>query len=254
MIVEAGIAAAGAAGLLAYGAFEPNSPLFGPVIGRGPRTRTAYLTFDDGPNPDATPRILDTLARAGVPAAFFLVGRDAREHPDLVRRIRDEGHVIGNHSYSHAYFPELTPDEVREEIADTNRILEDILGTPPVLFRYPHGESSPAADVVLRELRLSDGVLWHWDSSLPGDFECPGAAAVQKFVLTEAVDQAAVLLHDANDVLDCPVDQWEYLPRTIDALKAKGFDFGVVAAADKPSPVNQGSRIRVDVPVTGPGA
>jgi peptidoglycan/xylan/chitin deacetylase (PgdA/CDA1 family) len=212
------------------------------------------LTFDDGPSPQRTPYVLEVLKEKGVTATFFLQGSHAEDHPDLVRRIRDDGHVIGNHSYSHAYFPELTPDQAREEITETNRILEEILGTPPALFRYPHGESSPAADEVLRELRLSDDVLWHWDSSLPGDFECPGAASVQKFILTEAADQAAVLLHDANDVLDCPVDQWDYLPRTIDALKAKGFDFGVVAPADKPSPVNQGSRIRVDVPLTGPGA
>jgi hypothetical protein len=77
---------------------------------------------------------------------------------------------------------------------------------------------------------------------------------VQKFVTTEATDQAAILLHDANETLDCPIEQWNYLPQTIDALRAEGFDFGVVEAADQPSPVNQGSHMRVVVPRTGPGA
>ena len=212
------------------------------------------LTFDDGPSSQRTPYVLEVLRQKGVTATFFLQGSNAEEHPDLVRRIRDEGHVIGNHSYSHAYFPELTQEEAREEITQTGRILEEILGTAPSLFRYPHGESSPAADEVLKQQNLSDDILWHWDSALQGDFECPGAAAVQKFVMAEAVDQAAILLHDANDTLTCPIEQWSYLPQTIDALKAKGFDFGVVEAADDPSPVNQGSRMRVTVPRTGPGA
>ncbi|MGD9525424.1 polysaccharide deacetylase family protein [Pseudonocardia sp.] len=212
------------------------------------------LTFDDGPSPERTPYVLDVLKEKGVTATFFLQGSHAEEHPDLVRRIRDEGHVIGNHSYSHAYFPDLAPAQAREEIVRTNAVLQEILGAPPVLFRYPHGESSRAGDEVLNELNLSDDILWHWDSALPGDFECPGAAGVQKFVTTESVNQAAILLHDANDTLECPIEQWNYLPRTIDALKAKGFDFGVVEPTDRPSPANQGSRMRVVVPRTGPGA
>lgn len=212
------------------------------------------LTFDDGPSSQRTGYVLEVLKQKGVTATFFLQGDHAAQHPDLVRRIRDEGHVIGNHSYTHPTFPELTPEQAREEITRTSEVLTDITGTAPTLFRYPHGESSVVADEVLKEEKLTGGVLWHWDSSLAGDFECPGAARVQEFVLTEAVDQAAILLHDAGDTLGCPVEQWDYLPQAIDALRARGFDFGVVEAADRPSVVNQGSWVRVAVPRTGPGA
>src|SRR5437764_2422748 len=83
------LAAAGVAlGAWAYGTYEPNSPLFGRVVGRGPRdSRFAYLTFDDGPNPGATQRILETLATAGVPAAFFMVGEHVRRFPHLARGV-----------------------------------------------------------------------------------------------------------------------------------------------------------------------
>jgi peptidoglycan/xylan/chitin deacetylase (PgdA/CDA1 family) len=212
------------------------------------------LTFDDGPSPQRTGYVLEVLKQKGVTATFFLQGSNAAQHAELVERIRDEGHVIGNHSYTHPTFPELTPEQAREEITRTSEVLTEITGTTPSLFRYPHGESSAAADDVLKQERLSGGVLWHWDSNLQGDFECPGAARVQEFILTEATDQAAILLHDAGDTLDCPVEQWDYLPAAIDELKARGFDFGVVEAADRPSAVNQGSWVRVAVPRTGPGA
>jgi peptidoglycan/xylan/chitin deacetylase (PgdA/CDA1 family) len=212
------------------------------------------LTFDDGPSTQRTGYVLEVLKQKGVTATFFLQGDHAERNPDLVRRVRDEGHVIGNHSWSHPTFTEITPEQAREEITRTEEVLTEITGTAPTLFRYPHGESTAAAEAVLKEEKLSSGVLWHWDSNHAGDFECPGAAGVKDYILAEAVDQAAILLHDAGETVDCPIDQWEYLPQAIDALRARGFDFGVVEAADKPSVVNQGSPIRVVVPRTGPGA
>jgi peptidoglycan/xylan/chitin deacetylase (PgdA/CDA1 family) len=203
------------------------------------------LTFDDGPSTERTPYVLDVLKAKGIKATFFLQGSHAERYPDLVRRIRDEGHVIGNHSYSHPHFRDLSPQQAEDEIVRTNRILEQITGTKPVLFRYPFGEASGAGDAVIRREDMWGGVLWHWDSSLQGDFECPGMAGVEKYFVTESIDQAVILLHDASDVLTCPAEQWDYLPRAIDATRAKGLDFGVVAPAVKGSPVNQGSWVKV---------
>src|SRR6266566_6127368 len=94
--------AAAALGAWAYGTYEPNSPLFGRVIGRGSRRgRVAYLTFDDGPNAGATEPILATLAAHQVPAAFFLVGEHVRRFPAVARRVADLGHVVGNHTLRH---------------------------------------------------------------------------------------------------------------------------------------------------------
>jgi peptidoglycan-N-acetylglucosamine deacetylase len=213
-----------------------------PAAASGP---LVALTWDDGPTPERTPYVLDVLREKGVKATFFLQGSNAERYPELVCRIKHEGHVIGNHSYSHPYFPDLTPQQAEEEIVRTNQILGEILGTPPTLFRYPFGTSSPAADEVLRRNHLSSGILWHWQSDLQGDFECPGAANLERYLTAEAVDQAAILLHDAGDTLTCPAEQWGYLPRAIDALRAQGFQFGVVELDEQASPVNQGSPITV---------
>lgn len=212
----------------------PTSP------GARPGPRVA-LTFDDGPSPQLTPYILDVLAAKRVPATFFLQGDQSSRYPDLVRRVQAEGHVIANHGWDHAYFPDLTPEEAELEIVRTNEVLTEITGQRPTLFRYPFGQASPGGDAALARLGLGSGVHWKWTSDRPGDFECPGAPALVDLLLTEATDQAMILLHDAGDTLECPPSQLEYLPRAIDELRARGFTFGVVAPSPVPSAVNRGS-------------
>jgi peptidoglycan/xylan/chitin deacetylase (PgdA/CDA1 family) len=133
-------AAASATGLVTYGTFAPRSQLWGPVVCRGDRgglPRVA-LTFDDGPHPEATPRILDQLTHAGARATFFLVGMHAQQWPHLVRRIHDEGHLIGNHSFAHAVSGSFRLTGYWEDsIVRTGRILEDIIGARPIWFRPP---------------------------------------------------------------------------------------------------------------------
>lgn len=232
-------------------AAQPEGPRYTPASDATPPPPAApgqplvALTFDDGPTPERTPWVLDVLRAKGVRATFFLQADNAERYPDLVRRIRDEGHVIGNHSYSHPYFPDLTPQAAEEDIVRANRVLEQITGVRPVLFRYPFGQSSAGGDAALAREGLTRGVLWHWASGLPGDFECPGSAGMANLVLTEATDQALILLHDASDVLRCPPEQWDYLPSVIDELRARGFGFGIVVPADRPSELNQGSFVAV---------
>ena len=208
----------------------------------GPRVA---LTFDDGPSPQLTPYILDVLAAKRVPATFFLQGDHSEAHPDLARRVHEEGHVVANHSWQHPWFPDLTPQEAEVEIQRTNEVLTEITGVRPTLFRYPFGQPSPGGDAALARLGLVGGVHWKWSSNKPGDFQCPGADALVDYVLTESVDQAMILLHDSGDVVGCPPAQLEYLPRAIDALRARGFTFGVVAPSPTPSAVNSGSRAAV---------
>lgn len=100
------------------------------------RDLVAALTFDDGPNPDATPLVLDLLDRYRARATFFMVGKAAREYPDLVRSVVQRGHVIGNHSFNHAPFPSLSLRRLRQEIADTDRTLG---GLSSRLIRPPGG-------------------------------------------------------------------------------------------------------------------
>src|SRR6266576_1604258 len=93
MLIPIATASAAALGAWAYGTYEPNSPLFGRAVGRGPtRERVAYLTFDDGPNPGSTEPILETLTASEVPAAFFLVGEHVRRFPAVARRVAAAGH------------------------------------------------------------------------------------------------------------------------------------------------------------------
>ncbi len=143
------LAAAGAlCGLGYYGISYPESQVFGRTLVAPPRSDQIALTFDDGPNPVATPRLLDVLARHEVRATFFLIGNFARQEPGLTRRIAAEGHLVGNHTMSHPWLPRLSSARIRQEIAGCNRVLEDILGVPVRFFRPPHGARRPA---VLRQ-------------------------------------------------------------------------------------------------------
>jgi peptidoglycan/xylan/chitin deacetylase (PgdA/CDA1 family) len=206
------------------------------------------LTFDDGPSPERTAFVLDVLKQKGVKATFFLEGSHARQYPDLVRRIKAEGHVIGNHSWDHANFPEISEAEQKQQIDLTNDAIKAATGEAPKLMRFPHGNSTSYAADYLKTIGMSGGVLWHWDTGNPGDFECPDAAGVQNYVMAEAAPGAIILLHDADDVLSCPSTQWTYLATTIDALRAEGYEFGVVAPSTTANPANQGSPAVVAAP------
>ncbi|WP_354217035.1 MULTISPECIES: polysaccharide deacetylase family protein [unclassified Arthrobacter] len=206
------------------------------------------LTFDDGPSPERTAFVLDVLKEKGVKATFFLEGSHAEQYPDLVRRIRAEGHVIGNHSWDHANFPDTSQAEQKQQIDRTNDAIKAITGEVPELMRFPFGNSTTYAAGYLRTIGMSGGVLWRWDVGNPGDFECPGADGVQKYVMAEAAPGAIILLHDAEDVLSCSSSQWTYLAATIDALRAEGYEFGVVAPSATADPLNQGSPAVVVAP------
>jgi len=199
------------------------------------------LTFDDGPSPERTAFVLDTLKAKGVKATFFLQGSHVQQYPDLVRRIKDEGHTIGNHSYDHANFPDLAQANQKQEVDSTNAAIKAITGTSPNLMRFPFGNSTPYSLKYIRSIGMSGGIQWHWAVGEPGDYECPGAAGVQKYVLDEVAPGAIILLHDGNDVLSCPASQWDYLASTIDAIRAQGYEFGVVAPSSKRSTLNEGS-------------
>jgi peptidoglycan/xylan/chitin deacetylase (PgdA/CDA1 family) len=136
-----------AAGAAAYAMYYPQSQLCGPVLVAPDRPNEIALTFDDGPNPTATPQLLEVLAKHNVRATFFLIGSHVRRNPALTREIATAGHVIGNHTMHHPWLPLLSAKRIRAEISDCNKALEDTLGQPVKLFRAPHGARRP---VVLR--------------------------------------------------------------------------------------------------------
>lgn len=146
-------AALGVAGML------PRSMILGPNLRRLPpaaaRRAEIAVTFDDGPDPEVTPRILDVLDRHGAKASFFCVGRAATRHPDIVREIARQGHCVENHSNQHSNaFAAWGPRRLQHDIAAAQECLAALAGRPPLFFRAPIGLRNPFLDPVLARLGL----------------------------------------------------------------------------------------------------
>ena len=150
-----------AASVAAYGTFMPQSQLWGRVIWRGPADGShVALTFDDGPLPGATDRILDTLGELDAKAIFFVIGRYAVQHPHLVRRMHDEGHVVGNHSHDHASCGFLRgPWFWERQLKLTDDAISQIIGSRPKLFRPPLGIKTP---IMWRTATAGERVMMTW--------------------------------------------------------------------------------------------
>ena len=112
------------------------------------------LTFDDGPNPAATPALLEVLARVGVRASFFLIGDFVRQCPEMVREIRAAGHLVGNHTMTHPWLAWQTERRIREELAGATAAIEDVVGERVRYFRCPHGARRPAVLRLVREMEM----------------------------------------------------------------------------------------------------
>ncbi len=207
-----------------HGAFHRNSFVFGPVLGHLPtRDRKVALTFDDGPNADATPRILDTLHEFGVKATFFVLGRHAERWPELVHRVASEGHQVGNHGYFHRKLHFKSPFYVRRDLTLGKRAIERAGGSTPEFFRAPHGFRSPWVTGIAAALgeRTIGWTLGVWDS------DRPGAGQIVARTLEGTKPGSIVLLHD-GDGYNADGDRTqtaEALPGIIGGLRERGYEF-----------------------------
>ena len=172
-IAEVAACAAGAAALglavggCAYASLWPTSQIFGRTLIAGDDGNEVALTFDDGPNDVATPQLLEVLARHEARATFFNMGNFARERPEIVRQVAAAGHLVGNHTMSHPRLSTASAARVRQEIADCNAALEEIMGAAVKFLRPPYGARRPAVLRAARELGLTP-VMWNvtgydWD-------------------------------------------------------------------------------------------
>jgi cellulose synthase/poly-beta-1,6-N-acetylglucosamine synthase-like glycosyltransferase/peptidoglycan/xylan/chitin deacetylase (PgdA/CDA1 family)/spore germination protein YaaH len=180
------------------------------------------LTFDDGPDPEWTPQILDILKAANVKAAFFLVGANAEQYPGLVRRIVAEGHEIGNHTYYHPNLAVCWPEHIRLELNATQLLLETITGRATTLFRPPYAaDTSPSKISELIPLNIAQelGYLVVLENIDPQDWAQPGADVILQRVKQQRRDGSIILLHDAGGDRQQTV---EALPRILDYLKTRG--------------------------------
>jgi peptidoglycan/xylan/chitin deacetylase (PgdA/CDA1 family) len=163
------------------------------LVSGPPGRAEVCLTFDDGPDPEHTPRVLDALRDHGARATFFVVGSRAERYPDLVRRAAAEGHAVGGHSYHHGTPEETSARQLAEEARRTSRLVGGLLGRPPTVFRPPHGKLTAAKLWALWRAGQTI-VLWNVD---PKDFLCRSPSE-----LAERIAQCppragdVVLLHD----------------------------------------------------------
>ncbi|MEV8531324.1 polysaccharide deacetylase family protein [Streptomyces sp. NPDC051211] len=175
--------------------------------------RSMVLTFDDGPDPRYTPGILDTLAQYGARAMFFVCGEMATLHRDLVRRIAAEGHVIGNHTWTHPLIPRLSRPALAAEISQTSDVVQQTTGQPPLWFRAPYGAWNRAAFEIGAELGM-EPLAWTVDTL---DWKEPGAGTIISRVLKGAGPGVIVLSHDAGGDRAQSVSALRaYLPQLID--------------------------------------
>jgi peptidoglycan/xylan/chitin deacetylase (PgdA/CDA1 family) len=223
-------AAAVVIGGAAHGAFHRNSLIFGPAIRRlATHDRAVALTFDDGPNPVATPVVLDALAERGVKATFFILGRHAERWPDLVARAAAEGHALANHGYYHRKLHLRSPAYVRRDLElGTDAMMK--AGAPkPRFFRAPHGFRSPWVTYIARSLgqRTVGWSLGVWDSDRPGVDE------IARRTVEGASPGAILLLHD-GDGYDPDGDRLQTahaVPLLVDRLLDRGYRFSLLDAA-----------------------
>ena len=216
-------AVAGLGYLLCYGGFEGPIDWAMDTITHGSRdVPRVALTFDDGPDPERTPALLDALGELGAPATFFLLGRCVDAHPEVAARLAREGHEIGNHTYNHRYLPLARSRAVAAELVATDAAIARATGAVPSLARPPYGGRSP------RNVRAFAGqgkrlVLWDVNS-----FDWKGAPAdeVARRVVERSRPGSIILLHEAREGGEVTVDA---VRRLVPALRARGLELGTVS-------------------------
>lgn len=178
-----------------------------------------HLTFDDGPDRQWTPRVLDALAAAQASATFFVIGRQAQRAPELLRRMLAEGHEVGNHTFSHRHPWTLSRAAARAEVLDGAAVLADLLGQAPRFFRPPHGRTRPCMTAAARAAgqRL---VLWHRSAIDWGPF---GSAARILARLRATRRGEIVLMHDGRNRHNRPAELLRVLPDFLRELHRRGL-------------------------------
>jgi peptidoglycan/xylan/chitin deacetylase (PgdA/CDA1 family) len=158
------------------------------------RIPSVAITFDDGPSPIYTPRISTILRSCGVRGTFFLTGKNVDRYPQIAAALHEEGHMIGNHSYSHAILPLLPDAEIEREIVLADEAIERATGCRPYLVRPPYGYRSPR---VLRKLQNMGKRVVFW-TTMSWDWANPSAGAIVSRTLANVKNGSIILFHDGE--------------------------------------------------------
>lgn len=177
--------------------------------------RKIALTFDDGPHPSYTEQLLDGLEERGVVATFFVTGEHATLHPDIIKRMHEEGHLIGNHTYSHIQLQSGNREEFKEELIATSEVIEEIIQEEVVYVRPPYGTWDKSFE---KELNMIP-VLWNVD---PLDWNSTDVSAIVKKIVESTGENDIILMHDYFET------SVEAALKAVDILLEKGYTFVTV--------------------------
>jgi len=179
------------------------------------------LTFDDGPDTLYTPQILEILEDKGVPATFFVVGQQVEKHPEMMKKIINEGHAFGNHSFTHPLFPNIQSSDVNNELQQTQEIISKTVGRQSDLFRSPFGALTRADEELVHRIGFRT-IMWSVDtmdwSGLSGD-------EIYSTVVNEITPGGIVLQHNIDWNPENLKGTVEALPKIIDELQRQGYTF-----------------------------
>ncbi len=209
----------------------------------GAPEKTVALTFDDGPDPTWTPKVLAVLKREHVPATFFMIGQQVADHPDLVRRVYADGHEIGSHSFTHPNMAHVGEERVRLELSATQRAFEAVLGRSVVLFRPPYNaDSEPQSygEIMPIAVAYEQGYVTAGETIDPNDWDIwrrtptggrrrLTGADIDADVLGHLDYGQAVLLHDGGGDRSATLASLEPMIR---ALKARGYRFSTIGGLE----------------------
>ena len=226
--------AAAAAQPVAAQAPEPAAPP--PVTPRKNYTYKSFdvdgsyiaLTFDDGPSPETTPRLLEMLRQRNIKVTFFVLGNMVAKHPEVLKMIADEGHEIGSHSWSHPQLTRISAAALDKELGNTTEAIFQVTGKRPIFLRPPYGTMKPTLRTTIEDKYGLTIVNWSVD---PNDWKNRNSQAVHDAIMAQVKPGAIVLSHD---IYATTVDA---MPRILDELIAKGYKFATLSqmvAMDKP--------------------
>lgn len=195
---------------------EAQQPNIAPL---DPKGKYVALTFDDGPHPKVTPRVLKALKQYNAKATFFMLGVQVEYYPDMAKKVAEAGHEIANHSESHPNLAKMNLNAVRQQVTKASDRIEAATGVKPTLFRPPYGAINDSVRQVMKEQKTSM-ILWSVDSL---DWKSKNAQAVNKEVMQHVRPGSIVLMHDIH------ASTADALPQLLESLKKQGYQFVTVS-------------------------
>ena len=203
--------------IIAYGLFNVGSNFFMKVIcSENTNQKVIALSFDDGPVPEYTPQVLQVLKEESVPAAFFCIGKRIIQNQDLFRKVHEEGHIIGNHSFSHTPLFDLMPSNLMlAEVRKTDEAIKRSIGVQPKLFRPPYGVTTPAMGKVMK---AGGYIAIGWNIRSLDTVARNDIRLLNKLIRL-LKPGAVILLHDTQKIT------LSILPRFIQAARNEGYEF-----------------------------